>query len=66
MAIVERSRVYEIANLMSFTLTRAHFSVGQGTSIVAILEHNPQTDKTSEMPRNKITMLSVSGVMFVF
>ena len=31
------------------------FFIGQETSIVARLEHNPQTDKTSEMPRDKIT-----------
>ena len=56
MAMVERGRVYEITNLLYFTLTPNHFFIGQGTSIVALLEHNPQTDKTSEMPRDKITL----------
>ena len=32
------------------------FFIGQGTSIVALLEHNPQTSKTSEMPRDEITL----------
>ena len=32
------------------------FFIGQETSIVARLEHNPQTDKRTEMPRDKITL----------
>ena len=56
MAMVERGRVYEITNLLYFTLTPTHFFIGQGNSTVALLEHNPQTDKTSGMPRDKITL----------
>ena len=41
MVIVERGRVYEITNLLYLTLTRAFFFIGQETSIVARLEHNP-------------------------
>ena len=32
------------------------FFIGQETSIVARLEHNPQTDKTQEMPGDKMTL----------
>ena len=32
------------------------FLTRQGTSIVALLEHDPQTDTTSEMARHKITL----------
>ena len=41
------------------------FFIGQGTSIVSILEHNPQTDKTSEMARVKITLSFRSRVFNV-
>jgi len=57
MAIVETGRVYEITNVLYITGIRAHFSgIGQKTSIVARLEHNPQTDKSWGMPRDKITL----------
>ena len=56
MAIVEGGRLYEITNLLYLTLTRAHFFIGQETSIVTRLEHNPQTDKTQEMPGDKMTL----------
>ena len=43
------------------------FFIGRETSIVARLEHSPQTDKTLEMPRDKNNiMLSVISIMFVF
>ena len=46
--------VLKIATVLNFD-TRPFF-IGQETSIVARLEHNPQTDKTTEMPRDKITL----------
>ena len=44
-AIVERGRVYEITNLLYFTLTRTHFLLDRGLQLLPYhLEHNPQTD----------------------
>ena len=41
------------------------FFIGQETSTVARLEHNPQTDKTWEMPRDKITLRFRFFVFFI-
>ena len=57
MAIVKRGCVHVRDNQPFVLYFDTHpFFIGQGTSFVALLEHNPQTDKTSEMPRDKKTL----------